>query len=139
MPVSVAIPLKNSGPSAGSSANLNFIETYTLTMVAGDGRGFPRGISTPLVNELVIGIPDKDHFNASSPMNDAQFATYVTNPNLPALLNVLFLAPVNRTQNFSIFAHEAFHNANTTPVPLDNVTLNDDVSDNPTAFNDLLM
>jgi len=54
-------------------------------------------LSAPLVNELVIGIPDKDHFNSSSPVNDSQFATYVTNPTLPALLNILFLAPVNAT------------------------------------------
>ena len=54
-------------------------------------------LGMPLVNELVIGIRDKDHFNASAPANDAQFATYVTNPSLPALLNALFLAPVNAT------------------------------------------
>jgi hypothetical protein len=44
----------------------------------------------PLVNELVIGLPDKDRFNASSPSGDAQFADYVTNPSLPVLLQVLF-------------------------------------------------
>ena len=54
-------------------------------------------LGSPLVNELVIGLPDKDHFNASAPANDTQFATYVTNPSLPALLNALFLAPVNAT------------------------------------------
>ena len=54
-------------------------------------------LSAPLVNELVIGIPDKDHFNSSAPMNDAQFAAYVTNPSLPALLNSLFLNAVNTT------------------------------------------
>ncbi len=54
-------------------------------------------LSNPLVNELVIGLPDKDHFNSSSPKDDAQFATYVTNPSLPALLNALFLTPVNQT------------------------------------------
>ncbi|MET0661408.1 MAG: DUF4331 domain-containing protein, partial [Steroidobacteraceae bacterium] len=37
-------------------------------------------LSAPLVNELVIGLPDKDRFNASEPKNDGQFATYVTNP-----------------------------------------------------------
>lgn len=47
-------------------------------------------LGMPLVNELVIGLPDKDKFNASEPRNDAQFATYVTNPTLPVLLNVLF-------------------------------------------------
>ncbi len=47
-------------------------------------------LSSPLVNELVIGLPDKDRFNASEPKDDAQFLTYVTNPTLPALLEALF-------------------------------------------------
>ena len=47
-------------------------------------------LGMPLVNELVIGLPDKDKFNASSPVHDAQFLNYVTNPSLPVLLNVLF-------------------------------------------------
>ncbi len=47
-------------------------------------------LSAPLVNELVIGIKDKDRFNASEPRDDAQFADYVTHPTLPALLEVLF-------------------------------------------------
>ena len=59
-------------------------------------------VSAPLVNELVIGIPDKDHFNSSAPANDGQFGTYVTNPTLPALLNLLFLAPVNATLGLTL-------------------------------------
>ncbi|MDP9065298.1 MAG: DUF4331 domain-containing protein [Pseudomonadota bacterium] len=47
-------------------------------------------LGMPLVNELVIGLPDKDKFNASAPANDTQFINYVTNPSLPVLLNVLF-------------------------------------------------
>jgi hypothetical protein len=47
-------------------------------------------LGMPLVNELVIGLPDKDKFNASMPMHDAQFLNYVTNPSLPVLLNALF-------------------------------------------------
>jgi hypothetical protein len=47
-------------------------------------------LGMPLVNEVVIGLPDKDKFNASYPMDDAQFLTYVTNPSLPVLLNALF-------------------------------------------------
>jgi hypothetical protein len=54
-------------------------------------------LGSPLVNELVIGLKDKDLFNSSAPGGDAQFAPYVTNPTLPALLNALFLAPVNAT------------------------------------------
>jgi hypothetical protein len=61
-------------------------------------------LSMPLVNELVIGLPDKDRFNASEPMDDAAFATYVTNPTFPRLIELLFgpalgatdaLAPTN--------------------------------------------
>jgi hypothetical protein len=45
----------------------------------------------PLVNEVVIGVKDKNRFNASHPSNDlANFATYVTNPALPELLEILF-------------------------------------------------
>jgi hypothetical protein len=54
-------------------------------------------LGMPLVNELVIGVPDKDRFSSSEPKADGQFATYVTNPTLPALLNELFRTPVNQT------------------------------------------
>jgi hypothetical protein len=47
-------------------------------------------LSNPLVNEVVIGLPDKDKFNASEPKDDGQFADYVTNPTLPAVLELLF-------------------------------------------------
>jgi len=47
-------------------------------------------LGMPLVNEVVIGLKDKDRFNASEPRDDAQFATYVTNPTLPELLEILF-------------------------------------------------
>jgi hypothetical protein len=47
-------------------------------------------LSAPLVNEVVIGLPDKDRFNASEPRSDAQFAKYVTNPSLPILIQALF-------------------------------------------------
>jgi hypothetical protein len=47
-------------------------------------------LGSPLVNELVIGLPDKDKFNSSEPVDDAQFADYVVNPTLPFLLELLF-------------------------------------------------
>lgn len=60
-------------------------------------------LGMPLVNEVVIGLPDKDRFNASRPKDDAQFATYVTNPTLPALLatvlNLPNTAPTNLPRN----------------------------------------
>lgn len=47
-------------------------------------------LAMPLVNEVVVGITDKDRFNASEPKDDGQFLTYVTNPTFPALLQALF-------------------------------------------------
>ena len=55
----------------------------------GDYRQVSR-LGMPLVNEVVIGLPDKDKFNASAPWNDGQFLKYVENPSLPVLLNTLF-------------------------------------------------
>jgi uncharacterized protein DUF4331 len=54
-------------------------------------------LGSPLVNELVIGIKDKDRFNGSEPKQDGQFATYVTNPTLPVLIQVLFGVPAPPT------------------------------------------
>lgn len=59
-------------------------------------------LSSPLVNELVIGIRDKDKFNRSEPKDDGQFADYVTNPTLPAILDKLFRGPVNATLGANI-------------------------------------
>ena len=59
-------------------------------------------LSAPLVNEVVIGLPDKDLFNAAEPTQDAALATYVTNPTLPALLDVLFRDAVNTTLKTNI-------------------------------------
>jgi hypothetical protein len=47
-------------------------------------------LGSPLVNELVIGLKDKDLFNAGEPKDDARFADYVTNPTLPVLIQALF-------------------------------------------------
>jgi len=47
-------------------------------------------LGMPLVNEVVVGLKDKNRFNASEPKDDGQFADYVTNPTLPALLEILF-------------------------------------------------
>ena len=61
-------------------------------------------LGMPLVNEVVVGLKDKDRFNHSQPGGDAQFLTYVTNPTLPALIETLFgsagvKAPTNFPRN----------------------------------------
>ncbi|MFT4730791.1 MAG: hypothetical protein ACI9UN_005321, partial [Granulosicoccus sp.] len=58
-------------------------------------------LSNPLVNEVVIGLPDKNKFNFSEPKYDGQFATYVTYPTLPAILDILFRAAVGADSNIA--------------------------------------
>ena len=65
-------------------------------------------VGMPLVNEVIIGLDDKDRFNASRPRNDGAFADYVTNPVLPAVLQSQFpsaVAPTNfpRTDLVTVF------------------------------------
>ncbi len=80
-----------SGLYSGASSSGGFVQVSRL--------------SAPLVNELVIGLKDKDKFNASRPVEDAaNFADYVTNPTLPALIEILFggagvKAPTNFPRN----------------------------------------
>jgi hypothetical protein len=64
--------------------------TYEATSEFGGAWVQQSRLSAPLVNELVIGLPDKDLFNAAEPRQDSALAIYVTNPTLPALVNILF-------------------------------------------------
>lgn len=61
-------------------------------------------LGAPLVNELVIGLKDKDKFNGSQPSGDGQFLSYVTKPTLPVLLNVLFNTKVPGTPRNDLVA-----------------------------------
>jgi hypothetical protein len=56
-------------------------------------------LGMPLVNEVVVPVGLKDRFNASKPVDDAQFApkveTFGNDPNdLPALINALYGIPI---------------------------------------------
>jgi len=64
--------------------------TLNLPALSGGAYTQVSRLGNPLVNEVVIGLPDKNRFNNSEPVNDGQFATYVTNPTLPAIINLVF-------------------------------------------------
>ena len=76
---------------------LNPNATFEKPSAAGGAMTQVSRLGSPLVNELVIGLGDKDKFNSSHPSADGQFADYVTNPVLPELLNILFRDAVNTT------------------------------------------
>jgi hypothetical protein len=74
------------------SANQPIIGVWTNTSrrgALGEYRQVSR-LGMPLVNEVVIPVKDKDKFNASSPWKDAQFLKYVTNPELPKLIQAIY-------------------------------------------------
>jgi hypothetical protein len=88
----------------GSLINPNPAKGHQTNAVAGGAWAQVSRLGQPLVNEVVIGLPDKDRFNASRPANDASnFLTYVTNPTLPALLEIALglpgIAPTNLPRN----------------------------------------
>jgi hypothetical protein len=87
----------------GSLLNPNPPSGQQTTAKVGGAWSQVSRLGMPLTNEVVIGLPDKDKFNASKPSGDAQFINYVTNPTLPALveiaLNVPNSAPTNIPRN----------------------------------------
>ncbi len=94
--------LTNASPVIGGWTTASQFQGANIVQVSRLGQ--------PLVNEVVIGLKDKDAFNASEPKDDAQFANYVTNPTLPALVQLLFggagvVAPTNfpRTDLVTVF------------------------------------
>lgn len=66
--------------------------TATFAQPSREGGPFTQvsRVAMPLVNDLVIGLPDKDRYNGSEPADDALFADYVGFPTWPALLELLF-------------------------------------------------
>ncbi len=73
-----------------SVASVGAWHSPTGPLLAGGSWTQVSRLGMPLVNELVIGLPDKDLFNSSTPAQDGQFADYVTNPSLPVLIQALF-------------------------------------------------
>jgi hypothetical protein len=71
---------------------LNPTATFERPEVTGGALTQLSRLGNPLVNEVVIGLDDKNLFNTSHPKDDGQFAAYVTNPTLPAIINILFNA-----------------------------------------------
>ena len=75
--------------------------TYASTSVYGGAFVQQSRLSAPLVNELVIGLPDKDLFNAAQPTQDSALAVYVTNPTFPALIDILFRDALGAESNIA--------------------------------------
>lgn len=101
-------------------------------------------LGMPLVNEVVIGLDDKNRFNSSRPSGDATFLDYVTNPTLPALIESLFpsaKAPTNipRTDLVSAFLTGISGlNQPKNVVPSEMLRLNTSIAPTPVAMQNQL-
>jgi Domain of unknown function (DUF4331) len=54
-------------------------------------------LGMPLVNEVVIPVGNKDLWNGSEPIKDGQFLSYVTDPEVPKLIQAIFGIPAPAT------------------------------------------
>jgi hypothetical protein len=108
LPISCLVGTGNGVIGAWSTASLpqarllDPTPTYPAPVIQGGAYVQVSRLGMPLVNELVIGLPLKDLFNAAEPVGDAALGDFVTNPTFPAILNALFRAPVNATLGTNI-------------------------------------
>lgn len=84
-------------------------------------------MGNPLFNEVLVALRDKDHYNRTSPVKDAQFKKYAENPELAFLVNVVLfgtdgsgpLASTGRSDLAAIFLPDVLRVDTTTgPAPL---------------------
>jgi hypothetical protein len=61
-------------------------------------------LGSPLVNEVVIPVGQKDKFNASTPAKDGQFLNYVTDPELARLIQAIYKIPAPKTPRNDLVA-----------------------------------
>jgi len=97
---SVALQVPRNQLAKSNNATNNPIVGIWTTTSERNAHGSFRQISrlgNPLVNEVVIPLKDKDKFNASKPRQDAQFASYVTDPELPHLMQAVYGIPAPAT------------------------------------------
>ena len=125
---------------------------YQTSAIVGGAWTQVSRLGSPLINEVIIGLPDKDKFNNSKPKDDAQFATYVTNPTLPALVEIALatpgIAPTNfprtdlvttfLTGIFGVTQPKAFSATPATGVPSEMLRLNTAIAPTPEAMQNRL-
>jgi len=69
--------------------SMRSVDANGVVTLSGEERQVSR-LGHPLVNEVVIPLKDKDTFNRTKPTGDGAFLSYVQNPEVASLLNVLY-------------------------------------------------
>jgi hypothetical protein len=79
-------------------------------------------MGNPLFNEVLVALKDKDRYNRTFPTQDANFATYASNPEIASLINLVFglnLPTTHRSDLVAIFIPDVLRvNTSTGPVPV---------------------
>jgi hypothetical protein len=79
-------------------------------------------MGNPLFNEVLVALRDKDNYNRTNPTGDAAFATYAQNPEVAALINVVYgttLRTTGRADLAGIYIPDVLRVDTTTdPVPV---------------------
>jgi hypothetical protein len=94
--IAIQVPknsLKGAGPIIGVWATASRPTTTTRTAGSETSSGAFVQVSRlgmPLVNEVVVPVGQKDKWNGSKPVDDAQFLSYVTDPEVPKLLQAIY-------------------------------------------------
>ncbi|HET9517224.1 MAG TPA: DUF4331 domain-containing protein [Actinoplanes sp.] len=97
--IALQVP-KNDLALKGNATRNPVVGIWTTTSRV--GAGLRRGASKlqqvsrlgmPLVNEVVIPVGRKNEFNASPPKHDAKFLRYVTEPEVPKLIEAIYGIP----------------------------------------------
>jgi hypothetical protein len=101
---SIALQIPKSYLRVGGSSSIIGVwatasRPATTTRVAGSESGSTNLVQVsrlgmPLVNEVVIPVGKKDLWNGSKPSDDAQFGSYVLDPEVPKLLNLIYGVPL---------------------------------------------
>jgi hypothetical protein len=92
-------------------------------------------LGMPLVNEVVIPVGRKDEFNATAPRNDSRFLQFVTNPEVPRLVEGIYRIPAPATPRqdlVEVFLTGLCRACGPVPVDLNSQRLNRDVD--PSQF-----
>lgn len=87
-------------------------------------------LGMPLVNEVVIPVGRKDEFNATAPRNDSRFLQFVTNPEVPRLVEAIYQIPAPATPRqdlVEVFLTGLCKACGPVPVDLNSQRLNRDV------------
>lgn len=93
---SVALQVPSSSLTAGDDPVFG-VWTTTQERTASGGWSQVSRLGNPLVNEVVIPLKDKDGFNASRPVDDPQYLSYVTNSHLADLVEAVYGIPAPAT------------------------------------------